>query len=665
MELKVWVDGIKRVVCGVTDNTTCQDIVIALAQAMGRTGRFTLIEKWRENERPLAPTECPLLVLQKWGEFASEVKLMLYESGTRRKQKQSEKESVQKPPDRFSHNFTPPVKTSEAVIRRSLTFSGGMKQELGVYKRPEGINFQRQSNQGPQGPVGNQRQSRLLQVPEKVTSDGNSWSSSSSLSSQSSAPALQQQQQRRRRSSSHDRMTSHDRQRPSPSLQSNQTVQYGGYGQQNSNQVQQFTNKVPQFSNQGPQFHQSTNQRPASHNSIPVNNSSIPHNFTQQTHTHSGNSQPKYNNNVPMTNGPVKPVSRPIANGPIHSSAFSPVQPRKNNFEGKSESPRISNMDIPIYTDHRKSSHKHEMEEYDLDSNFPDVVKETGQDRLIEEFRMPGGPSQSQHRNLMSREEEERVKLLRLVTMQNERIKMQDSQLEIIDTEISSREQKHEDLKLEINHVTEELTKLSELSKQKDDEIHKLDNGTLIDEMELEKQAEREIKNEITALRSRLEKCEKDLQQFQSKVQVCSKDLEHEQEVLKTDEKRRREEEVKLEAEISELRKEVDERSKELDEKTKIYDSVENELKSVTEQLNKKTEDLTSTEKELQRENLKFFQHPQSTDKSTGSNSNKTEGEAVLKVLEGSVTPKLKRNRITASPLTILEMTKKETGVWV
>eukprot|EP00061_Rhincodon_typus_P010330 g34542.t1 len=35
MELKVWVDGVQRVVCGVNEKTTCQEVVIALAQAMG------------------------------------------------------------------------------------------------------------------------------------------------------------------------------------------------------------------------------------------------------------------------------------------------------------------------------------------------------------------------------------------------------------------------------------------------------------------------------------------------------------------------------------------------------------------------------------------------------------------------------------------------------
>lgn len=37
MELKVWVDGVQRIVCGVTEVTTCQEVVIALAQAIGKS----------------------------------------------------------------------------------------------------------------------------------------------------------------------------------------------------------------------------------------------------------------------------------------------------------------------------------------------------------------------------------------------------------------------------------------------------------------------------------------------------------------------------------------------------------------------------------------------------------------------------------------------------
>ncbi|GFN87698.1 doublecortin domain-containing protein 5 [Plakobranchus ocellatus] len=80
MELKVWVEGIQRVVCGANYSTTCQDVVLALAHAMGRTGRFTLVERWRDSERPLSPSECPLQALHKWGEYAAEVRFFLIQA---------------------------------------------------------------------------------------------------------------------------------------------------------------------------------------------------------------------------------------------------------------------------------------------------------------------------------------------------------------------------------------------------------------------------------------------------------------------------------------------------------------------------------------------------------------------------------------------------------
>lgn len=82
MELKVWVEGIQRIVCGVTETTTCQvinslcsffhfndflqEVVFALAHATGKSGRFTLIERWRNNERQLSPNENPMKVMFFW-----------------------------------------------------------------------------------------------------------------------------------------------------------------------------------------------------------------------------------------------------------------------------------------------------------------------------------------------------------------------------------------------------------------------------------------------------------------------------------------------------------------------------------------------------------------------------------------------------------------------
>ncbi|XP_032005167.1 ras association domain-containing protein 7 isoform X1 [Hylobates moloch] len=81
MELKVWVDGIQRVVCGVSEQTTCQEVVIALAQAIGQTGRFVLVQRLREKERQLLPEECPVGAQATCGQFASDVQFVLRRTG--------------------------------------------------------------------------------------------------------------------------------------------------------------------------------------------------------------------------------------------------------------------------------------------------------------------------------------------------------------------------------------------------------------------------------------------------------------------------------------------------------------------------------------------------------------------------------------------------------
>ncbi|XP_036389640.1 ras association domain-containing protein 8 [Megalops cyprinoides] len=81
MELKVSVDGVQRIVCGVTEKTTCQEVVIALAQALGRTGRYTLKEKFKEFERNVTPEERLLESLGKYGQQCREVQLTLLHNG--------------------------------------------------------------------------------------------------------------------------------------------------------------------------------------------------------------------------------------------------------------------------------------------------------------------------------------------------------------------------------------------------------------------------------------------------------------------------------------------------------------------------------------------------------------------------------------------------------
>ncbi|XP_019944585.2 ras association domain-containing protein 8-like [Paralichthys olivaceus] len=81
MEVKVSVDGIQRVVCGVTEETTCQEVVVALAQALSQPGRYTLREKFKDFERCMTPNERLLETLEKYGEQAREVQLTLVHNG--------------------------------------------------------------------------------------------------------------------------------------------------------------------------------------------------------------------------------------------------------------------------------------------------------------------------------------------------------------------------------------------------------------------------------------------------------------------------------------------------------------------------------------------------------------------------------------------------------
>ncbi|XP_062860192.1 ras association domain-containing protein 8b isoform X2 [Trichomycterus rosablanca] len=145
MELKVWVDGVQRIVCGVTEVTTCQEVVIALAQAIGRTGRYTLIEKWHETERHLAPHENPVVSLNKWGQYASDVQLVLQCTSPSLSERPTSRSSMLGPTYYPYHqSLTPLAKicpiTTDSIKRceprcKSLPFSSSVKGLRDIFSK--------------------------------------------------------------------------------------------------------------------------------------------------------------------------------------------------------------------------------------------------------------------------------------------------------------------------------------------------------------------------------------------------------------------------------------------------------------------------------------------------------------------------------------------------
>ncbi|KAM6173162.1 ras association domain-containing protein 7 isoform 2-T2 [Erethizon dorsatum] len=126
MELKVWVDGIQRVVCGVSEQTTCQEVVIALAQAIGQTGRFVLVQRLKEKERQLLPQECPVGAQATCGQFTNDVQFVLRRAGPNLAGRPSSDSCL--PPERCPVRASLPPKPRAAPgqeSHRALTFSPG------------------------------------------------------------------------------------------------------------------------------------------------------------------------------------------------------------------------------------------------------------------------------------------------------------------------------------------------------------------------------------------------------------------------------------------------------------------------------------------------------------------------------------------------------------
>nr|XP_046250878.1 ras association domain-containing protein 7 isoform X2 [Scatophagus argus] len=123
MELKVWVDGVVRVVCGLSEETSCQDVVIALAQAIGQTGRYVLIQRLRDTERQLLATEKPLESLAKLGQHGSEVQFFLRRTGPSSSDGPNSKQDRPPPPSLPKHSEPEPLKRSQP--KKALTFNLG------------------------------------------------------------------------------------------------------------------------------------------------------------------------------------------------------------------------------------------------------------------------------------------------------------------------------------------------------------------------------------------------------------------------------------------------------------------------------------------------------------------------------------------------------------
>ncbi|GMT36942.1 hypothetical protein PFISCL1PPCAC_28239 [Pristionchus fissidentatus] len=112
MELKVWVDGAERSVSGVSEETTCTQLIYALAHATGQKGKFVLVESYRGRERSLSPSDRPVEMLRRWQGAEGEVRYSLRRVDAHFVNGDEHNPSTAAAPDRSNYGYTRECSTS-------------------------------------------------------------------------------------------------------------------------------------------------------------------------------------------------------------------------------------------------------------------------------------------------------------------------------------------------------------------------------------------------------------------------------------------------------------------------------------------------------------------------------------------------------------------------
>lgn len=106
----------------------------------GRTGRYTLVEKWRDTERHLAPNESPVASLNTWGQYAGDVQLILHRTGPSLTERPPSEGPPLRGPERGLHRQSlPPLAKLRHPNDRSLRRREPRRKSLTFTGAPRGL----------------------------------------------------------------------------------------------------------------------------------------------------------------------------------------------------------------------------------------------------------------------------------------------------------------------------------------------------------------------------------------------------------------------------------------------------------------------------------------------------------------------------------------------
>lgn len=607
MELKVWVEGIQRIVCGVTVNTTCQDVVFALAHATGKVGRFTLIERWRNNERHLAPNENPMKLLLKWGEYANDVQFILQRSENKTQQQTAQQQQQQNNNNNNNNNYAlnttkkplgpnnskpaPTLQKQKSNVELSYR-SKELKKSFGGYdaKQFDNIGIVRGiPQQQPVPPTSKPPASSSPVVPtdQSPTQENNNL-----------APLVPK----------HEKSLSNPLDMTSTG--STPPTAATGYNDfyNNNNGNQHIYSQLSKSSNE---------LRRSSPNEMYYNN-----NANVNLNNNNNNNSPEMYKQTPTIS----------ANGALVPPPYRDPPPPRNSPMCQGQRMAVSNADT---MSNASSSTNPFICDYDQHSSQINMNNNNGSQAMDEGENMFQA---TQYNDLMQ-----------LIKFQREKITSQQMELQKFDSEIVFLESKERDHAHELEVISREITKADQIFRQGSEQLQTLQY--VEEENELVKQQEKTLKSEIALLRSKLANCETELLQCKNKMRLLMDDIEMEQQQQQQSNRQTVERDFLMEMER--IQSEIDQALHNTDSSNKTADSLKKELLMIEHAIAEKKRQVEQLVNEMKEVNLQSL--------------TVTTTEEIKHLLEGPNKQGSSR-RIIGSPRqleTAVPTSKNPHGVWV
>ncbi|GFT83356.1 ras association domain-containing protein 8 [Nephila pilipes] len=572
MELKVWVDGIQRVVCGVTEASTCQDVVYALAHATGQTGRFTLVEKWRNSERLLAPHEQPLKVLTKWGEYANDVHFVMRRSSGDPKVSSGNNQSQNnKRQHDFLRGFSPsggsnrqkiPVNNKE--IKKSLTFSCG---------------------HGSSGSVSSENSTPLI-INECAQSN-----------CETSTNRNIKNREGRSKQDLPKGVVRGVPQKPRDSESPNSKIERPKY-------PPSYDEAVSRSSGRFPTSHLSLATSASSH--VPDEES------PSSKRPHLANRADQYS---PVDRGPSSSQTQNHLRQPnSHKSHL--IMDQVRDFHARSPEPSSVSSERLSPSRAKSPSRSPEkpaqLSSYNSVTDDPMKLKKSLSAKLEIDKHLSSEsktvPSKSCQPEELSRDPQYQD-LLRLVSLQREKLDNQQAELSQFDAEIIYWEGRLQEQEEKLSVLQEEVCHLERTHHEQEGELIQLDRRSFSEEVELGRQEERTLRSELTLARSQLANCETELLQCRQRIRLLLEEIAEEKRLksLREEQERKEQEEQErhLQSQVECLQQQLKEKLVESDSQKAATEQAKEELQELELKLTDKQKEMEILMADIREANLR------------------------------------------------------------